>query len=83
MQGVWVQSQVRELRSHIPQGAAINNNYYNNVENRQIHKAESRFLVARGWKERGVQSIASGYKVSFTGHDNALDLDGGEQFLTL
>ena len=80
MQRVWVQSQVRELRSHIPQGAAIN---HNNVENRQIHKAESRFLVARGWKERGVQSIASGYKVSFTGHDNALDLDGGEQFLTL
>ena len=82
MQGVWVQSQVRELRSHIPQGAANNNNN-NNVEYRQIHKAESRFLVARGWKERRVQSIASGYEVSFTGHDNALDLDGGEQYLTL
>ena len=42
---------------------------------------ESRLVVARGWRERGM--TVNGFGVSFGGDKNVLDLDSGDGCISL
>ena len=39
-------------------------------------KIESRLVIARGWGKEGMGVTANGYRVSFQGDENVLELDG-------
>lgn len=50
--------------------------FIRNVQNRQVHMTRRRWMVAKGWGEgRNEKWVLSGYRFSFWGNENLLQLD--------